>query len=267
MAAATGRGPITRTASSLTRTLATVAIVGLLAAVWQHYQPPNREIAFPAGEIRIGVDASFPPFAFIQSGALAGLDIDLAEAIAAEIGLPVRFVNVSFYGLYDALKTGEADLLVAALTVDQARTAQVRYTTPYYDDGLVLVVAPGEPTLRPNSLPGVAIAYEYASRADSQIRKWETEGQMIMRRPYELPDYALDALRLGHAMAALVDATTLRLYASGRPDWEHQVHNVSHEPYAIAVRIDRDDAFKLIDRALGKLKETGELARMVERWF
>ena len=77
----------------------------LIAAVWRHYQPPNRDIAFPDGEIRIGVDGSYPPFAFDEAGSLRGLDIELGEAIAAEIGLPARFLNLSFYGLYDALIT------------------------------------------------------------------------------------------------------------------------------------------------------------------
>ena len=59
---------------------------------------------------------------------MKGLDIELGEAIAAEIGLPVRFVNIGFYGLYDALRTGEVDLLIAALLVDPARTEDVRYS-------------------------------------------------------------------------------------------------------------------------------------------
>ncbi len=244
-----------------------VAIAVLLAAVWRHYQPPNRDIAFPAGEIRIGVDGSYPPFAFDEAGSLTGLDIELGEAIAAEIGLPVRFVNLSFYGLYDALKTGAVDLLIAALRVDQARTAHVRYTEAYFDDGLVLVSASDNQSISAEALSNTAIAYEYASRADSQIGLWEGDGQEIARRPYELSTYALDALRLGQAEAALVDATTLRLYVRERREWQHQHQFVSREPYAIAVRIDRDEVFKLVDRALSTLKESGEIARIVTKWF
>ena len=256
-----------RDVTKLARTTAAAVMLVLLAAVWRHYQPPNRNIAFPAGEIRIGVDGSYPPFAFDEAGNLAGLDIELGEAIAGEIGLPVRYVNISFYGLYDALITGEVDLLIAALRVDPARTNDARYTEPYFDDGLVLVSAPGNRPISADALSGVTIAYEYASRADSRIRRWESDGHVIARMPYELSTYALDALRLGQAEAALVDAASLRLYARERREWQYQHQFVSREPYAIAVRIDRDEAFKLVDHALSTLKESGEVARIVAKWF
>ena len=137
----------------------------------------------------------------------------------------------------------------------------------YYDDGLVLVGGANDRALNIDALEGVVIAYEFASRADSRIRAWERAGQVIDRRPYELPTYALDALRLGHAGAALVDATTLRLYARDQRAWRYHSQFVSHEPYAIAVRIDRDETFKLVNGILGKLKDSGEVARMVEKWF
>ncbi|MCY3779892.1 MAG: ABC transporter substrate-binding protein [Chloroflexi bacterium] len=247
--------------------LLATTIVVLLAALWRHYQPPDRDLAFPAGEIVIGVDGSFPPYAFDAGGALAGLDVELGAAIAAEIGLPVRFVNLSFYGLYDALITGEVDLLMAALRVDPARMDDVRYTRPYFDNGLVLVTASFGVPLNGAAQTGTALAFEYASGADSQIRAWEQEGQSFARMPYELPTHALDALRLGQTDAALVDASTLHLYAKEHAEWDYRREFVTRELYAIALRINRDDAWKLVDSALGALKERGELAKIVDRWF
>ena len=253
--------------SKFSRAVMAASILVSLAAVWRHYQPPNRDLAFPAGGIVIGVDASFPPFAFDNAGALEGLDIELGEAIAAEIGLPARFVNISYYGLYDALITGGVDLLIAALRVDQSRRNEVRFTQAYFDNGLVLVTAANGEPINVNALSGAALAYEYASGADSRIRAWEEEGHTIARLPYELPTHALDALRLGQVDAALVDAITLRLYAKERAEWEYSRQFVTREPYAIALRIDREDARKLVDRALAALKDRGELARIVQKWF
>lgn len=254
-------------ASRLTKILTAMVAVVMLAAVWRHYQPPDRELAFPAGEIVIGVDGSFPPFAFDDAGMLTGLDIELGKTIAAEIGLPVRFANISYYGLYDALISGEVDLLIAALRVDPARTDDVRYTKPYFDNGLVLVTESFQGQLNVYALSGAALAYEYASGADGQVRLWETEGHKFARKPYELPSYALDAVRLVQADAALVDATTLHLYTKQYAEWEYRREFVTREPYAIALRIDRGDARKLVDRALAALKERGELARIVRNWF
>ena len=238
----------------------------LVAAALRHYQPPDPAVAFPAGEIVIGVDASFPPFAFDESGELRGLDIDLGRALAREIGTPARFVSVSFNGLYDSLITVKVDLLISALRVEPARRDDVRYTRPYYDNGLVLVSG-SSAALEVDALAGARIAYEYASSADSQIRAWERAEIRIEKRPYELPAHALDALRYGHADGALVDATALRLYAKAQGDWRANVAFVTNDPYAIAARRDRSDVWKLVESALSALKAKGELARIVASWL
>ena len=238
----------------------------LVVAVLRHYQPPDPDRAFPNGEIVIGVDGSFPPFAYDDGGGLRGLDIDLGLALAREIGLSARFVSISFNGLYDALISGKVDLLISALRVEPARRDDVRYSQPYYDNGLVLV-SEASAELAPDALAGARIAYEYASSADSQIRAWERAGMRIEKRPYELPAYALDALRYGHADGALVDATAFRLYAKAQGDWRANVAFLTHDPYAIAARLDRSDAWKLVEGALSALKASGELARIVETWL
>lgn len=244
----------------------TLPLVFLVVAVARHYQPPNAALAFPRGEIVIGVDGSFPPFAYDDGGVLRGLDIDLGEALAREIGRPARFVSISFNGLYDSLITGKVDLLISALRVEPARHDDVRYTQPYYDNGLVLVSEAGA-TLDPDELTGKRIAYEYASSADSQMRAWAREGARIEKLAYELPAHTLDALRYGQADGALTDATTFRLYARARAEWRTDTEFVTHEPYAVAVRLDRADAWKLVESALSALKEGGELARILERWL
>ncbi len=238
----------------------------LVAAVIQHYQPPDPAVAFPGGEIAIGVDGSFPPFASDDGGKLRGFDIDLGLALAREIGAPARFLSISYHGLYDSLISGQVDLLISALRIEPARRDDVRYSQPYYDNGLLLASGPGA-ALDAEALDGQRIAYEYASSADSQIRAWERAGAQIEKLPYELPVHALDALRYGQADGALTDATAFRLYARTQGAWRPGAAYVTHDPYAIAVRRDRAEAWKLVERALSALKDSGELARIIAEWL
>lgn len=244
----------------------TLPLLVFAAGILRHYQAPDPALAFPSGEINIGVDGSFPPFAYDDSGVLRGLDIDLGRALAHEVGLPARFESISFNGLYDSLITGKVDLLISALRVEPARRDDVRYSQPYYDNGLLLVSA-SSASLDSDDLALKRIAYEYASSADSQIRAWEREGARTEKLPYELPAYALDALRFGQADGALTDATTFRLYAREQSEWQPEIKYVTHDPYAIALRRDRADAWKLVESALSALKKSGELARIVAAWL
>ncbi len=251
----------------LTSLVAALAGLLLFGIVLRHYWPPSRSLAFPRGTIIVGVDASYAPFALDDGESLQGLDVDLATAVAGEIGLPLRFANIGHYGLYDALISAEVDLLISALRIDPNRMEDVRYSLPYFDNGLVLV-APADSALPDaNALTGKGIAFEFASSADSFIRAWQTQGIQLERLPYELPQYALDSLRLGRADAALVDATAYLLYQSEQENWESDHSYVSHVPLAIAVRADNVDAWKLVNGALSALKDKDELARILVKWL
>lgn len=241
------------------------ALVAILASRVE--PPPDKHVAFPRGEIVIGVDASYPPFAIDNGQSLAGLDIELAKAIADLIDLPLRFISISYYGLYDALASGEADLLISALRVDPTRMDDVRYSRHYFDNGLLVVSPAGAPILNAESLAGHGIAFEIGSQAETELRKLESDELTLNRFPYELPRYALDAVRLGIADAALVDVTTQRSYQREYPNWQVERFHLTHEYFAIAVPRSRHDAWRLVDSALAALIDSGQLATIIEKWL
>ncbi len=249
--------------------LLAVAAAGTYAGfrAWRDAIPPTLEEAFPSGEIVVGVDTSYFPFAVDTGEGLRGLDIDLAQAIGERIGLPVRFRPLGYDGLYDALIRGDVDLLISALVVNPSRTQDVIYTRPYYDDGLILVTEPGSQIIRMRDLPGYALALEYGSNAHSEANTWERQLEPFDILPYELPSYALDAVRLEEADAALVETTSYRLYQQDHPDWHSESHRVRNAFFAIAVRIDREATWVWVDATLGGMEYDGSLQRIINRWL
>lgn len=227
---------------------------------------PAREI-FLYGELRVGVDASYPPFAVATSDDLFGLEIDIATTLGERLDIPVRFVNLGYDGLYDALKVDQVDMLISTLLIDPARRNDVIYTLPYFNAGLVLVSAAESPYTSMDAMPGNRLAYEFGSSAEAEARKWLRRVLPFESRPYELATYALDAVRLGEADAALVDATTARLYLRDHPDWNAQFHPVTDTWYAIATRSDRGEAWAAINDALQSMIEDGTLNALIAKWM
>ena len=247
--------------------LAIVLTVLLLFVALQPEALPDKAKAFPRAEIVVGVDGSFPPFAVDDGQMLTGLDIELARAIADHLELPIRFVNIGYYGLYDALISGEVDMLISALRVDPARMDDLRYTRHYFDNGLILVSPADDALTAEESIGQRSIAFEFGSSADAELRNLETRFGQAQRFPYELPQYALDAVRLGIAQAALVDAISLRLYLREHPGWHPHQLFTTHELYAIALPKQPWDTWKLVDDAVLALKESGQLATIVSKWL
>ncbi len=241
-----------------------VSVTGMIE--WYKNRPPTLAEAFPTGTMVVGVDGTFPPFAVDNGQEMYGIDIDLANELADRMELEVRFVNMGFDGLYDSLIDGQVDVVISALLVNSARTRDVRYTLPYFNNGLVLVTDNAS-IASMQDLPEHSLALEYGSSAHSEANFWSQQLSSFELMPYELPRYALDAVRLNHADSALVDNTTYLLYQSEYPDWESQSNQASNANYAIAVRYDREATWVWINAVLAGIKRDGTMQAIIDKWF
>ncbi|MEY2520224.1 MAG: polar amino acid transport system substrate-binding protein [Verrucomicrobiota bacterium] len=118
--------------SDLRRILATIAYCCLAATS-----------SFGQQKIRV-VTKPVEPFSFTESGRLAGFSIDLWEAVAKEAGLQFEMRNVETVPqMLDALKSRQADVAIAAISITAERHAFMDFSQPYYDSGLQILVATG----------------------------------------------------------------------------------------------------------------------------
>jgi polar amino acid transport system substrate-binding protein len=215
-----------------------------------------------AGIIRIGMDPSFPPFAALKENQHSGLDVDLANAIAAQMGVKVQIVDMGFDGLYYGLQSHQADALISALPFDPVQAGNVIYTRPYLNAGQVLVSRDGRTI---EAMEGQHIAVEYGSGGDESARLWERRLHALNITRFPDPNSALDAVEHGEADGAIVDAISARLYEDKHPDLKEQI--VTYEGYVIAVRNQSGDLAGVINAALNTLEANGTLDRIIARWL
>jgi ABC-type amino acid transport substrate-binding protein len=126
-----------------------LSVVGLGAWYWlgrEEEKDHTWAVIQQTGVLRVGMDASYPPFEEIDetTGELRGYDVEMAREIGRRLELEVQFVNIGFDGLYDALTAKKVDAVISALPYDPLRTQDVFYTVSYFNAGLVLVVGEGE---------------------------------------------------------------------------------------------------------------------------
>src|SRR5205823_4778652 len=152
-------------------------------AVWAGLQPlpdPAWDRVQARGVLRIGTDATYPPFESLEQGRFVGYDVDLGRAIAARIPARAEFVSIALDGQYDALLSGQVDLLLSALPFIYERQKEVRYSQPYYQAGPGIVVragdsriaGPADPSWHSGqALTGLRVAVELGSDADMAARR------------------------------------------------------------------------------------------------
>lgn len=94
-----------------------------------------------ANELVVGMELSYPPFEMLdEKGQPAGIGVDLARELAANLHKDLRIENIPFPGLITALKTGRIQLIVSSMTVNDDRRQSIDFSDPYVNTGIAILV-------------------------------------------------------------------------------------------------------------------------------
>jgi polar amino acid transport system substrate-binding protein len=230
------------------------------------------------GQLRVGLDASFPPFeALDETGNVIGFDADLARAITRELGAEPVFVNIGFDGLYDALLARRVDVVISGLPYDPRWTRDVIYSQPYFNAGQVLVVRADDTRFveigrgtgipMPELLTGRTVAVEWGSLGDMEARRLGEAAEGMQTLPQPTAQDALRAVAAGQADAAIADAVSVYQFLGQNNGAVLVLERLTDEPYVIASRIRSRRLAEAIDQALEEVRESGVLDQLMAEWF
>lgn len=224
------------------------------------------------GKLKVCLDASYPPFEWIPEGApadrIVGLDVDLAQAIAARLGVTATLVNVGWDGLHDSLLVGKCDAVISALPYDPTRTADAAFSISYFNAGPVLLVRAGQTAIAGlKDLGGRSLAVTWGSAGDVVASDLQRRLRDLTVRRQPDPAEVLDALRAGEVDAVLTDHLTAlqAVYAGG--DLAVVGEPLTDDLYVVAVRPDEGALLAAIDGALAALRQDGTLDALKRAWF
>lgn len=91
--------------------------------------------------LKVGIDLKYPPFMYLdESGEPQGLEVDLAYAFGDYIGKEVEIINTDFSMLISSLETGEIDIIISDMSINEERKEKVDFSYGYrYGRTLALV--------------------------------------------------------------------------------------------------------------------------------
>jgi polar amino acid transport system substrate-binding protein len=218
-----------------------------------------------AGVLRWGGDVQGgEPYVFEdpdQPGVLVGFEVELADAIARELGVRAEFVQQDWSNLVPSLERGSFDVAMNGLEVTPARADTVLFTRPYFVFSATLVARRGDESvtdlasLRGRRVGTLANSYSYDLLRESEVEIVTYEG---VEEPYS-------DLENGRLEAVLLDDIIATRYGLVRPTLRH-VADVSDGYYAVACRRSDRDLCDAIDDALANVARSGELRRILHRW-
>lgn len=255
---------------SLSTIISLIAIIGSFSALsGAGHGPTDRtwQGIHDKKQLVVGVDISFPPFGIYNDSEPLGIDPDIAREIASRLGVELRFVLVTYDGMFDMLYRGEIDIIIAALRPDNKQLDRFRYTHAYYDAGTIFIgLAEQALPTHFKDLAGKTLAVEFASEGDDAAQQaLAAQGGNFTLIQSLSVDEAIEAVLNGSADYALVDSISARLAARQHDTLQIADKPLISDPYVMALRRNDWRLFLALEDMLQK--HTAIFEAIIARWL
>jgi polar amino acid transport system substrate-binding protein len=216
-----------------------------------------------AGVLRWGADVQGgAPYVYEDpdnEGKVKGFEVDLAKALAAELGVKAEFVQNDWSALVPSLERGTFDIVMNGLEVTPARTGRVLFTRPYYVFASRLMARRDDPSVTADldSVKGKRVGTLTNSFTADQLLAKGIEPVY-----YEGTDEPYQDLIAGRIDAVFHDDIIAGRYGEYRPELR-VVGDFADGFYAIATQKDDKSLHDAVDAALEKLIQSGRLEQIL----
>ncbi|MCA6221224.1 ABC transporter substrate-binding protein [Photorhabdus antumapuensis] len=222
------------------------------------------------GTVRIAVFDSNPPFGFIdpQTKKLAGYDVDIANAIANDLGVKLELRPTNPANRLPLLASKKVDLIAANFTVTNERAKQVDFSIPYFATGQKFIARKGV-LKSPEDIKNLRIGADKGTVQEITLREHYPTAKVIS---YDDTPLAFAALRNGNVQAITQDDAKLvgllaNVPAAQKAEFEISPFSITREYQAVAAAKGQERLVEAVNQTLLKLEKEGEAAEIYNRWF
>lgn len=210
----------------------------------------------------VGTDAAYAPFESVApSGEVVGLDIDFIKKLAEIGGFDLEIRNIAWDPLFQALKNGEVDLAVSAITITEERKQTYDFTDPYFMANQLILVPENSDVTQFTDLKTKTVAVQNSTTGHEVVKKLlgETSQQI---KSFESTPLAIQDMLIKGSDAVVADNAVVMEYVKQNPDKKLKIvedPSFEKEYYGVAVKKGNKELLDQLNGALKKLKESGGL--------
>lgn len=233
--------------------------------------------------LRVVTSAPYPPWEIIEKGELKGVDVDIANAIAAKLQLTLKMESVDFQGLVPAVQAGKYDVAMAGMADSKARQKVFSFVDYAKSPG-VFVVRKGNPSGLEtfSDLCGHQVGIEQGSLQGNVVTNRQSICKKAGKPPVQIKEYPSTSVRLallsGKIVAFPTNTSSALPLIKAQPDKFELMHD-SEEPdgyptkiggevpyVGIAVSKKHPELFRAVYAAMKALGEDGTLRKIFTKW-
>jgi polar amino acid transport system substrate-binding protein len=223
------------------------------------------------GEIRIGMTGNQPPFSMkSKSGELIGYEVDLAKALAENMGVKLKLVELPFSDLMGALKGGKIDAIMSGMTITPERNLSALFAGPYVLSGKSILTKSQKVAAfqgaNADSAKKFKIAALKGSTSEKCVRTAMSKHEIIVVDDY---NKAVEMILNDQADAMVADKPicVITLLKNQGKDLVTTEEPLTIEPIGMALPAGDAQFLNLVENYLSSLQLSGVLPLLEKSWF
>ena len=216
----------------------------------------------------IASDSSFAPFVFQNSSnQYIGIDMDLIKAIAEDQGFEIEITNPGFDAAINAVQSGQADGMIAGMSVTDARKETFDFSDSYYTANTILGVKESSTISSYEDLKGKTVGVKNGTASQTFL----TENQS--KYGYKIKTFAdgssmYDSLNTGSIDAVMDDEPVLKYSISQGQKLKTPIEGTPIGETAFAVKKGSNpELIEMFNNGLANLKASGEFQKILDKYL
>jgi len=213
------------------------------------------------GKLVMATNAEFPPYEFYDGDKIVGIDAEIAQAIADELGMELEIEDIAFDSIIPEIVSGKADMALAGMTVTEDRKASVDFSDTYATASQMIIVKEDSEIAGPDDLKGVTVGVQLGTTGDIYVSDLEADGTTVER--YNKGFEAVQALSQGKIDAVVIDGEPAKTFVSETEGLKILDEAFTVEEYAIAVKKGNTELKNKINNAITDMIQDGSWQRAI----
>lgn len=225
--------------------------------------------AFGADKLVNGIDANFPPFAYIdKTGEASGFDVEAMNWVAKEIGMEVTHQPIEWDGIITSLLTKKIDIIAAGMSITEERAKKVNFSVPYWVIKQVMVTKEDSELTIDDILNGKKTVGVQQGTSEAKWLKEEAakQGWNLKLRYYNSSPLAVEDVLNGRIDAAAMDDAPAEDAASKKAVKIVGTFGMEEEEFGYAVRKEDKELLEKVNAALTKLMASPEWDALIKKY-
>ena len=218
-----------------------------------------------SGKLHMATNAQFPPYEMTtDSGGYEGIDVEIATAIAAKLGLELVVDDMDFKTVITAVQQGISDMAMAGLTVDPEREKNVDFTVSYATGVQVIIVTKDSDIASVDDLGGKLIGVQEGTTGWMYCSDDYGDDAVVA---YDNGSAAVQALLAGSVDCVVIDNEPAKAYVAANAGLKILDTEYVVEDYAIGVSKDNPALRDAINAALEELIADGTVKDIIDKYI